>query len=273
MYPNRYIFIISGNRDNAIVLSMGQGGVSYATSRRLHKRRDCCVIHYVLRGSGWFDGIRVGSGQGFYISPGEYHDYYSSEDDPWEYVFMDISPQFANRFVWPYICADAQGIFSFSFKDWLQKWADANMGTKRLSFISETEAAYNALSILRHHTAENPPHADRQQVYVQKAQMFIETYLSLPLTVFEVANAVNLNPRYLYKLFMQYTGVGIKEYITDHKMQMAKELLERTGLSVKEIALNVGIKDPNSFSKLFKLMVGMSPSAYRKNIQNLPVTN
>ena len=271
MSRDRFIFIVSGDRDNAIVLSMGQGGIAYATGP-LKKRRDCCVIHYILRGSGWFDGIKVRAGQGFYISTGEYHDYYSSEDDPWEYVFMDMSPQFSNRFVVPFICANTQGIFSFSFKDWLQKWADANIGRERLSFISETEAAYNALSILRHHTVEDSPHADRQRLYVQKAQIFIEANLSMPLTVSEVANAVNLNPRYLYKLFMEYTGVGIKEYITEHKMQMAKELLKGAELSVKEIALNVGIKDPNSFSKLFHLRVGMSPSEYRKNIQNLPKT-
>lgn len=263
MHRDRFIFIISGNRDNAIVLTMGRGGIAYAT-RSLKNRRDCCVIHYILRGSGWFDGIKVCAGQGFYISPGEYHDYYSSDDDPWDYVFIDMSPLFANRFVAPFISANERGIFSFSFRDWLQKWADTNIGAAPLSFISETEAAYNTLSILRHHAKERPPHADRQQIYVQKAQVFIEANLSLPLTVSEVAKAINLNPRYLYKLFVQYTGVGIKEYITEHKMQMAEELLTETELSIKEIALHVGIKDANSFSKLFRLRAGISPTEYRK---------
>ena len=51
-------------------------------------------------------------------------------------------------------------------------------------------------------------------------------------------------------------------------MNKAKEFLEETTDSIQEIALNVGYNDALAFSKMFRHIVGVSPSQYRKSILN-----
>ena len=266
MYRDYLIFPLVEERTEASILAIGRGSRTFA-SRSPIKYRDSAVIHYILSGSGLFDGVKVTAGQGFFFYPGEMHDYYGLDEDNWEYVFIEIAAPLADRIVVPVIHADERGIFSFSFRDWLQKWSEKYIGTETLTFVTETEAVYLASSIFRRHTLESPSYDSRQQLYVKKAQIFIGANLDLPLQVSDVAKAMNLNPRYLCKLFVQYTGTGIKEYITDLKVQLAQELLTETELPIKEIASEVGIGDPNSFSKLFHLRTGTSPSNYRANFQ------
>lgn len=258
------IFPLVEERLEASVLAIGKGSQTLS-SRSPIKYRESAVIHYILSGFGFFDGIKVSAGQGFFFNPGEIHNYYGLEEGSWEYIFIEIDADLAKRIVVPVIHADEHGIFTYSFKEWLKKWEETRIGNEKLSFVSETEAVYLATSILRHHTAETYAPNEKQPLYVQKAQAFIERNLHVPLTVTEVAKAVHLNPRYLCKLFVQYAGTGIKEYITDQKIQLAGELLAKTKLSVKEVSFAIGIKDPNSFSKLFRLQTGTSPSVYREH--------
>ena len=267
MYRDYLIFPLAEIRTDAIVAAIGRGSRAFAT-RSPVKRRECAVIHYVLRGSGWFDGIKISAGQGFYFSPNEDHDYYGLNDGDWEYVFIEFAAQFADRIVVPSINADEHGVFSFSFIDWLQKWADENIGNEPLSFITEAEAVYRATSIIRRHAEEKNANESKQLLYVRKAQIFIEKNIGKHLQASDVAKALNLNPRYLCKLFVQHTGSGIKTCITEQKMQYAKALLAETTLPIKEIALEIGIDDPNTFSKIFRHQLGISPSDYRNSRSN-----
>ena len=67
-----------------------------------------------------------------------------------------------------------------------------------------------------------------------------------------------------YSLFMQYEGIAPKEYILRRKIEIARDLLENTPLSIIEIASASGFPDVYSFSRLFKVKTGMSPTKFRK---------
>ena len=75
---------------------------------------------------------------------------------------------------------------------------------------------------------------------------------------------MQLNPVYCGALFSQETGQTILQYTNRLRITKAKELLHFTNDSVSEIAAEVGIEDLYYFSRLFKKLVGMSPSEYRK---------
>ena len=59
----------------------------------------------------------------------------------------------------------------------------------------------------------------------------------------------------------------IPEYTNNVRVQNAKVLLTETNISLREIAASVGIGDPFYFYKIFKNITGISPSAYRNDIQ------
>lgn len=80
-----------------------------------------------------------------------------------------------------------------------------------------------------------------------------------------LATMVFLTPTYLSKLFKQETGYTITDYVTEVRLQHAKQLLSRQQhLKVQEIGRQVGYGDPAYFNKLFKRMVGVTPAEYKK---------
>jgi len=230
----------------------------------LLKRRDCAVIHYVLQGEGFFDGIRVRAGQGFYFPANELHTYKADPSNPWGYVFLDLAQEFADQYVVSVLNADENGIFTFSFVEQLQRWAERIFSGRDETMISQIDAIYHAASILRRHGAADDEGSGKQEFYIQRAKMFIESNLNRRLTVVEVARQVNLNERYLCALFVKYENLSTKDYISSRRIQIACDLLSGSTLSIKEIALSTGFPDSNSFSKSFKLKTGLSPKEYRE---------
>ena len=79
----------------------------------------------------------------------------------------------------------------------------------------------------------------------------------------ELAHSLNLSESRLRHLFKKEMGISPVQYLKKQRMLKAKELLEKTYLSVKEVMLRVGISDQSHFVKDFKKVYGLSPAKYR----------
>jgi len=88
-------------------------------------------------------------------------------------------------------------------------------------------------------------------------------YAKEELTLNVLAAHVNVSPNHLSMIFSQQTGRTFIKYLTDFRMNKAKELLRCTGKRSSEISAEVGYKDPHYFSYLFKKTQGMTPTQYR----------
>lgn len=98
---------------------------------------------------------------------------------------------------------------------------------------------------------------DEVKDYIEKH--YGEEELSLNL----LASHVNFSPNHLSTIFSQQTGRTFSRYLTDYRMNKAKELLRCTGKKASAISMEVGYKDPHYFSYLFKKTQGMTPTQYR----------
>ncbi len=78
-----------------------------------------------------------------------------------------------------------------------------------------------------------------------------------------LADAVGVSNSTLIRMFHRYCGKSPMEYVTAMRMELAKNLLESTALSMKEIAGRIGYNDPLYFSSVFRKFTGMSPRAFR----------
>lgn len=78
-----------------------------------------------------------------------------------------------------------------------------------------------------------------------------------------LASHVNFSPNHLSMIFSQQTGQTLIKYLTDFRMNKAKELLRCSGKKSSVISVEVGYKDPHYFSYLFKKTQGMTPTQYR----------
>ncbi len=83
-------------------------------------------------------------------------------------------------------------------------------------------------------------------------------------TVEFLAKKINVSPYYLSDMMRLAIGQTTQQYIHDKLIEKAKEKLSTTNSSVSEIAYEIGFEYPQSFNKLFKKKVNISPLKYRQ---------
>lgn len=112
---------------------------------------------------------------------------------------------------------------------------------------------------LRDKTASN-----RYKDVVDEVMTYIEkNYADEELSLNLLASHVNFSPNHLSMVFSQQTGQTLIKYVTDYRMNKAKELLRCTNKKSSVVSMEVGYKDPHYFSYLFKKTQGMTPTQYR----------
>lgn len=101
---------------------------------------------------------------------------------------------------------------------------------------------------------------------INKAKEFIsENYFKDDLSLNHVASEVYLSSSHFSSVFSQKTGQTFINYLTELRLNKAKELLKCTNKRISEIGYSVGYKDPHYFSFLFKKTQNCTPSQYRNN--------
>ena len=99
---------------------------------------------------------------------------------------------------------------------------------------------------------------------IQQASAYIDSHYADPnLSLPEVASEAHLSPSHFCTVFSQQTGKTFKEYLTELRIQRARELLRTTSLKSFEIADQIGYSDPHYFSYVFRKHAGQSPTEYR----------
>lgn len=80
----------------------------------------------------------------------------------------------------------------------------------------------------------------------------------------EIAQKVCLTPAYVSFIFKKETGSNLIKYLTDYRMQKAKELLENSNKKIVDISRMCGYQNQSYFNKLFKNYYGITPKQYRE---------
>jgi len=84
-------------------------------------------------------------------------------------------------------------------------------------------------------------------------------------TVRHISDELNVSADYLSDMLRSLTGQNTQQHIHNHLIEKAKELLSTTPLSISEIAYELGFEYPQSFSKLFKNKINLTPLEFRKS--------
>ncbi len=95
----------------------------------------------------------------------------------------------------------------------------------------------------------------------------ITRHYSEDITLNKVAELVYVNPNYLSEIFKAQTGESFVDYFTRVRIEKAKELLKDIRVKTYEVGALVGYDDPPYFSKVFKKVVGVSPTEYRNLVR------
>jgi AraC-like DNA-binding protein len=97
--------------------------------------------------------------------------------------------------------------------------------------------------------------------YFKSDQLQLSGIPSVPY----LADALHLSPNYLSRLLKTLTGQSTKDFIIGKVVELAKEKLSTTDLTMNEIAYTLGFDHPQAFSKLFKSKTSLSPLKFRQS--------
>ncbi len=100
--------------------------------------------------------------------------------------------------------------------------------------------------------------------HIHKIKQYISTNYSHPISISDISGNIGLNPIYCGALFKQKEGLSIAEYINKLRINIACAYLREGDVSVGEISYRVGYRDVYYFSKMFKKIIGMPPSEYKR---------
>ena len=111
--------------------------------------------------------------------------------------------------------------------------------------------------------------SNRSMSLYNEAVSYITRHISDNVRISEMAEHLSISEIYLYKIFTTYAGCSPKEYITTHKMKLAREYLTSSDEPIKNISDYLGYPDPNYFSSAFKKENGISPARFRMQAKQL----
>lgn len=232
------------------------------------------LIHYILSGKGKFEiggeEYPLEAGYGFLITPDELAFYQADEEEPWTYVWVGFSGTRAAEYVSNIGLSVRQPIFRSDASEELYRIVKDMMdhNTFGLSHDLRRNGQLGIfLSIIAEGSrVEKEGESGKANIYVRKAVSFIQSNYCNPIKVTDVADYVCINRSYLYTLFQNSMGMSPQQFLTTFRITKATELLQLTSLPIESIALSCGYQDPLVFTKAFRQMKQMSPSAFRKEM-------
>jgi AraC-like DNA-binding protein len=161
----------------------------------------------------------------------------------------------------------------------VEKWGlDVDRETLRNAYFAgkvvspkQHESAIRLLTIFAQHLAilSNQVFIQQENAeppVIKRAREYIQEHQAEELSLNQVAKAVNMSTFYFCKMFKKVTGINFTDYVARVRIEKSKNLLLNPNLRVSEIAFEVGFQSLTHFNRVFKKLLGQSPTDYRAQL-------
>ncbi len=129
---------------------------------------------------------------------------------------------------------------------------------KLLSIFAQHLSMLSNQVVVQHENAEPP--------VIARAKEYIQEHQTENLRLGHVAKACNTSTFYFCKMFKKVTGINFTDYLSRVRIEKSKNLLLNPNLRVSEIAFEVGFQSLTHFNRVFKKILGQSPTEYRSQL-------
>ncbi len=110
-------------------------------------------------------------------------------------------------------------------------------------------------------------HKEQHRSYVERVQDLLEKEYGSSVNLNSISDKMGLNPFYLSKMFKEDVGINFTDYLTNIRIEKAKDFLKEDKKSVKEICSLVGYDSSNYFIRVFKKKTGKTPGEYKRSLK------
>lgn len=239
------------------------------------------ILILCMEGEGWFEIDRqrgaVRQHEALLIPRGAAHIYGANEDDPWsihwvhftgtssDYYAHLLPPGAHTLAVAPETVKTVIALFRECYDSFLGSFVLQQM-------IYTAETLHHLLGCVFFNNRAFSPTLRTSQFHSTRATLeYLRQNLDQRLSLDDMAEHARLSKSHFLRLFKEQTGYSPVDYFIHLKLQHACMLLSITRQTVREISLAVGYEDPYYFSRIFKKVVGVSPSQYREAPETTPL--
>ncbi len=227
-----------------------------------------CCIEYILQGCGTVQvngkQFQAKTGDTYFLPQGTDQIYSSDKKEPWKKIWVNLSGSFVQQLIQIY---HLEGCYHFPMldtSDLLQKIMHYAQHPQSAGVEEKCTGLITQLFFRMSHSV----HCQEKPLLtpVQRMLSYIELHETEAICLEQLAEVCQRSSSQAQRLFRAQMGQSIYHYVLDRKINLAKQLLTETGMTIREIANYLSFQDELYFSGLFRRKVGCSPTEYRKNI-------
>lgn len=213
---------------------------------------------------------RMGPGDTFLISPGRLASYVADEYEPWSYAWISFAGSSAGKYLnhtdFSHTPVVHTGKDIYDSIHAITEKAIA-LEDSQLRYLYAAAALWNMIADLMQHSQHSQHSSSPKKInnYTEKALEIIRRNYHMPLNISDIAAELGITREYFYTLFKNDTGKSPTQYLLDLRIEKACTMLRESDYPICLIAQHTGFSDNTYFSRKFHELVGVSPSAYRKD--------
>jgi AraC-like DNA-binding protein len=227
-------------------------------------------LNYITNGEGILEtkdgNFRIEEGSVIILYPGVWHRYRPLKKG-WREHYVGFNGEFADRMFENEFFSDGKPIIKIGFNEELlrhfneirQLVKSEKPGYQQICSGLVVCILSSIMSIKKNETF-NGKEIER---IIQKSCMIIRDNLASNLNMEKLADDLNIGYSNFRKMFKNYTGISPAQYHLSLRIQQAKDLLNNTDLSIKEITYQLGFNSIDYFSRVFKSKTGKTPTDYK----------
>jgi AraC-like DNA-binding protein len=265
-------------RPDAIVVSEASSGNYRHEGRKRSREHHAVVFQYSLSGCGMFESAgkqhALPPGTGFCCYVGDpriaYH-YPGSASEPWRFLYVTFQDE-------PGITRVLNDHFGFVYRidpaesqiRRLLDYGNFPDATVELSAGAGHLFVNGVIGMLVDQVQAQTAYPNAGIRLVRRAIQIIDAHLHVPFNAAMLANELAVSQEHLSRICRAELGRTPYQCICQSKIHRACELLNRTNRSVSEIASDLGYEPGSHFARLFKRVMGVTPSTFR-NSPSLPL--
>jgi len=231
------------------------------------------IIIYCMEGRGWIEidrkRMEIGPSQFIAIPANVAHRYAANEKDPWTIYWIHFKGEIAGYIVElilqnsknykPELAYNENRIKLFEdiYSNLEKGYSQDNLRYVNMIF-------YHFLSSLLYEDKFNYVENNKEEDIIARTIELMQKKIHTVVSLQEFADFAKLSVSHFSAVFREKTGYSPIEYFNHLKIQKACQYLLLTNMTVKEMAISLGVDDQYYFSRMFSKLMGYSPVEYRK---------
>lgn len=274
--------ILQTLRQHPLATSLYTTAIGYYPKAKAHEMKrsehDDYILIYCAEGKGYLtlgnDKHSIKAGELFIMPPNTPHAYQANEEQPWTVYWCHFQGEQAQDFfdyvyskkiyqtnTSPIIGNMTDIDFIQAFRELIETVRD---NAQLTGFIQASNLFRHILTKIERQIKQSEKY--KSGLSIPKIQQYMRANINKHIHLEELASLSHCSKYHFTRQYQLMTGISPLKHFIELKMEHACFLLEQTSLSMSEIATQLGYDDALYFSRVFRKILGLAPSAYRKTL-------